>query len=202
MKRSKGSETAIVPAERVESAILVIRGQRVMLDSDLAAIYGTSTKRLNEQVTRNAGRFPEDFVFRLSREESELLRSQFATSRRAHGGRRYVPRVFTEHGAVMLASVLNTQIAVRASVEVVRAFVQLRGLLASNADLARKIDEMEKRYDAQFKVVFDAIRELMERPDPAALPQGAEEGSKKRIGFQVRERRFAYRVRRAGKART
>jgi hypothetical protein len=180
----------LVPAERIASAIHVIRGHRVMLDSDLATLYGVSTKRLNEAVGRNLRRFPEDFSFQLSSEESAALRSQISTSKAAaratglryqtgtsntpgRGGRRYLPHAFTEHGAVMLASVLNSQVAVAASIQVVRAFVQLRGILATHAELARKLDQLERRYDARFRVVFAAIRQLMEPPPP----------ERKRIGF-------------------
>ena len=144
-----------------------------MLDEDLAEIYGVTTKRLNEQVRRNKGRFPEDFMFRLTKEEFANLRSQFATSR--WGGRRYPPNAFTEHGAVMLASVLNSPIAIEASIQVVRAFVRLREMLASHKDLARKLAALERKYDQQFQVVFDAIRKLMKPPPDKPKP---------RIGFE------------------
>ena len=160
--RSKTSG-AIIPAERIEHSILVIRGEKVMLDADLAALYGVTTKRLNEQVKRNHGRFPQDFMFQLSaRERAEVVancdhlqRLKFAPS---------LPYPFTEHGAIMAANVLKSKRAVQVSILVVRAFVRLRRLLASHAELARKLAALEKRYDAQFKVVFDAIRELMEPP--------------------------------------
>ena len=158
----------VVPIERIEQIILLIRGQKVMLDADLAALYRVSTKRLNEQVKRNRHRFPEDFMFQLTSAEARALRSQFATSNGGRGGRRTRPYAFTEHGAVMLASVLNSRVAVQASVQVVRTFVRLRRLLAGHAALARKLDALEKRYDAQFKVVFDAIRQLM---TPETRPQ-------------------------------
>jgi len=167
-------ESSIIPAERIEHSIIVIREKKVMLDSDLAEIYGVTTKRLIEQVKRNIGRFPEDFMFQLTFQEVAILRSQFATS--SWGGRRYMPYVFTEHGAVMLATVLNSDTAIQASIQVVRAFVKLRQLLASNADLARKVNALEKKYDSQFAMVFKAIRELMEPP---------EKGKKKRIGFRT-----------------
>ena len=160
--------------ERIASAIHVVRGRRVMLDADLAVLYGVATRRLNEQVKRNRGRFPEDFMFRLLPEEAVSLKSQFATSSGGWGGRRKLPNVFTEHGAVMLASVLNSATAVDSSVHVVRAFVRLRMMLEANAELARKLDALEARYDAQFRVVFQAIRELM-APPPS---------TRKRIGFQ------------------
>jgi hypothetical protein len=152
-----------IPPERIERRILLIRGQKMMLDADLAELYGVTTKRLNEQVKRNVQRFPSDFMFTLTKEESKILRSQFATSS-SWGGRRYNPLAFTEHGALMLASVLNSPQAVEASIFVVRAFVKLREMLASHRDLARRLDAMEKKYDAKFKVVFDAIRELMSPP--------------------------------------
>jgi hypothetical protein len=156
----------------IESRILLIRGHRVMFDSDLALIYGISTKRLNQQVRRNLDRFPADFGFQLTSKEVRILRSQSATS--SWGGRRYLPFVFTEHGALMLASVLSSRTAVQASIQVVRAFVRLRELLSNHEELARRVHELEARYDGQFKVVFDAIRQLMESvPDPP----------KRRIGF-------------------
>jgi hypothetical protein len=135
-----------------------------MLDSDLAALYGVTTKRLNQQVHRNNDRFPGDFMFQLTAQEAENLKLQTATSRLGWGGRRKPHNVFTEHGAVMLASVLNSPAAIAVSIQVVRAFIQLRGLLASHRELARRLDELESKYDSQFKVVFQAIRELMEPP--------------------------------------
>jgi len=161
-----------VPVERIEKSILLIRGQKVMLDADLAELYGVTTKRLNEQVKRNIDRFPKDFMFQLNDKEFKNLRSQFATSNLAK--RRTPPYAFTEHGAVMLASVLNSDVAVNASIQVVRAFVRLRRLLESHESLARKLDQLEKKYDSQFKVVFEAIRQLMK---PPAKDQ-------KRIGFR------------------
>lgn len=158
-------QEALIPIERIERKIYVIRGERVMLDSDLAEIYDVTTKRFNEQVKRNLNRFPEDFMFQLTKEEYESLRSQIATSKTGRGGRRYLPYVFTEHGAIMAANILNSERAVEASVQVVRAFVKLRQMLASNAELAKKVEALEKKYDAQFKVVFDAIRKLMLPPD-------------------------------------
>lgn len=146
-----------------------------MLDADLASLYGVTTKRLNEQVKRNRTRFPDDFIFQLTGQEVANLKSQFATSSLEWGGRRKLPNAFTEHGAVMLASVLNSPVAVQASIQVVRAFVQLRGLLATHAELARQLDELERKYDAQFRVVFEAIRELMQ---PLPSPR------RKQIGFQ------------------
>lgn len=150
-----------IPVERVEGVIVLIRGEKVILDSDLAALYGVSTTRLNEQAKRNKHRFPSDFLFRLTKSEWESLISQFARSKSARGGRRKLPYVFTEHGAIMAANVLNSDRAVEASVQVVRAFIKLRNMLASHTELARKLDELEKKYDHKFKTVFNAIRQLM-----------------------------------------
>lgn len=150
-----------VPIERIERAILVVRGQKVMLDADLAALYSVTTKRLNQQFRRNQVRFPDDFAFQLSPEEFEILKSQFATSSSNWGGRRYPPVAFTGHGAVMLASVLNSDVAIETSVKVVRAFIRLREMLAAHKDLSRRLDELERKYDGQFVAVFDAIRGLM-----------------------------------------
>jgi len=151
------------PMERVADRILSIRGHRVMLDADLAELYGVATKRLNEAVRRNAARFPEDFMFRLMPDEAESLRSHYATSK-GRGGRRYIPYAFTELGVAMLSSVLNSERAVQVNVAIMRAFVRLRELAASHKDVHRRLDEMEGKVDRQFKVVFDAIRALMEPP--------------------------------------
>src|SRR4051794_15904393 len=162
VEKMRRSSFISVPTERIERAILVIRGQRVMLDADLAAIYVVTTKRLNEQFRRNKSRFPPDFAFQLSTVEFQNLRSQFATS--SWGGRRYTPTAFTEHGTVMLANVLNSATAIAASVELVRAFIRLRELFAAHKDLHLRLDELEAKYDKQFAVVFDAIRKLMAPP--------------------------------------
>ena len=183
------NELAHARTDGIQSLILTIRGQRVMLDSDLARIYGVTTIRLNEQLRRNAERFPIDFAFQLTREELANLRSQFAISS-LHGGRRYLPWVFTEHGAIMLASVLNSPIAVDASVRVVRAFVFLREQLLVNRELAKKFSELEKRvegHDESIAALFEAIRRLLEPPD--------ESGEKKEMGFHIREQATPYRVR-------
>ncbi len=168
--------------ERIETLILLIRGHKVLLDADLAVLYGVTTKRLNEQVRRNRARFPTDFMFQLTSEEAESLRSQIATSKQGRGGRRYAPYVFTEQGVAMLSTVLNSERAIQVNIEIMRAFVRLRQILASNAQLARKLDALEKKYDAQFKVVFQAIRELMTPPEP----------NKRKIGFLVKERAARY----------
>ena len=156
----------LIPVDAIQNRILLIRGQRVMMDYDLASLYGVTTARLNEQVRRNAERFPEDFMFQLGKQEFAALMSQIATSNSGRGGRRKLPHAFTEPGAIMAASVLSSPRAVEVSVQVVRAFVRLRELLASNVALARKLAALEKKYDAQFKIVFDAIRELMTPPEP------------------------------------
>jgi len=173
--KSKKAEV-LVPVERIERVILLIRGEKVILDADLAALYGVTTKRFNEQIRRNLGRFPSDFMFQLTAEEFAVLRSQFATSNAGRGGRRYPPYAFTEHGALMAANVLSSERAEAASVMVVRTFVRLREFLVSHAELAHKLKEMEKQYNSQFKEVFAAIRALMAPPEPR------ERG---RIGFQI-----------------
>ncbi len=164
-----------VSVAHVEKSIVVIRGERVILDSDLANLYMVETRALIQAVKRNAKRFPKDFLFQLKRKELGALRSQFVISK-GRGGRRSLPYAFTEHGAVMAANVLNSDRAVEASVEVVRAFVRLRQILASHTELARRLNEVEQRYDQQFKVVFRAIRALMRPPVP----------KRKTIGFQLR----------------
>lgn len=161
-----------MPIERIAQKIYVIRGERVIIDSDLAKIYGVTTARLNQQVRRNADRFPADFMFELTADEHAALMLQFATSKKGRGGRRKLPLVFTEHGALMAANVLNSKRAVEASVQVVRAFVRMRNMLASNAELAKKIEALESKYDSHFKVVFEAIKKLMMPPAMVAgLPQ-------------------------------
>jgi hypothetical protein len=165
--------SALLAPQALAGRILVIRGQRVLLDSDLAQLYEVKTKRFNEQVGRNPGRFPPDFMFRLTQEEFDSLRSQFATSNR--GGRRYLPMAFTEHGAIMAASVLNSDRAVEMSVYVVRAFVQLRELLVDHKALADKLAELERRvthHDNSLAEVIAAIRALMAQPKPASRPIG------------------------------
>ncbi len=167
-----------IPVEQVENAILLVRGEKVILDSDLAALYDVETRSLVQAVKRNSERFPSDFMFQLSRKESDSLRSQSVISK-GRGGRRYLPYVFTEHEAIMAANVLNSKTAVQASVQVVRAFIRLRQMLASNAELARKLSEIERKYDAQFKVVFDAIRQLMTPPQPQRRQIGFAKTTKK-----------------------
>ena len=161
----------------VEGRILLVRGHKVLLDTDLAQLYGVSVKRLNEQVKRNAERFPPDFMFRLRPAETKILRSQIATSSAGHGGRRYLPFAFTEHGAIMAASVLNSPRAIEMSVFVVRAFVRLREMLATNRELAEKLRQLERRletHDEAIQEIFDAIKRLMQ-PDEV----------RKQIGFHA-----------------
>ena len=174
---------AIVPIEVIEKKILLIGGQKVMLDSDLATLYGVTTKRLNEQVRRNVKRFPVDFMYQLSREEFESLRSHFATSS-SWGGRRTLPYAFTEQGIAMLSSVLNSERAIEVNIQIMRAFVKLREMIATHKDLSRKLAELEKKYDGQFQIVFEAIRQLIEQP----------EKPKRKIGFIARERQAVYRT--------
>ncbi|MBW2109010.1 MAG: ORF6N domain-containing protein [Deltaproteobacteria bacterium] len=173
-----------VPVERVERTILLIRTQKVILDADLSKLYGVTTKRLNEQVKRNRGRFPEDFMFQLTTEEKaevvancdHLSQLKFSPA---------LPYAFTEHGAIMAASVLNTQRAIEASIFVVRAFVKLREVLATHKELTRKLAELERHlqdHDEQIQAIFEAVHQLMQPP----------EGSRKKIGFVVKDPRAAY----------
>jgi hypothetical protein len=155
------ADKLLVPAERIEHAILVLRGQKVMLDSGLAALYEVPVKALNQAVKRNLDRFPEDFMFQLSQEEATSLRSQSVTSKAGRGGRRTEPYAFTEQGVAMLSSVLRSQRAVHVNIEIMRAFVRLRQMLQQNTELARKLAALERKYDGQFKMVFEAIRDLM-----------------------------------------
>lgn len=161
------------PIERIARAILLVRGQKVLLDADLAALYGVSTKALNQAVRRNPQRFPPDFMFQLEVDETHSLRSQIVTSS-SHGGRRTRPLAFTEQGVAMLSSVLRSPRAVAVNVEIMRAFVELRRVLESTAGLSRRLDALERKYDSQFKGVFDAIRQLM---TPTTRPA-------KQIGFK------------------
>jgi hypothetical protein len=163
-----------IPVERIESSIYIIRGEKVMLDRDLAALYGVTTKSLKQAVRRNSGRFPDDFMFELGDTEFEDWRSQFVTSEADRRGLRYAPMAFTEQGVAMLSSVLRSKRAIAVNVEIMRTFVRLRRMLASNAELARKLNDLEKKYDRQFKIVFDAIRQLMIPPEP----------KRKSIGFR------------------
>jgi ORF6N domain len=163
-KETHMSKTHLISIEKIEKAIYFIRGEKVMLDRDLAHLYEVETKTLNRAVKRNLQRFPLDFMFQLTEDEAEILRCQIGTSSKGHGGRRYLPYVFTEQGVAMLSSVLNSERAISVNIEIMRAFVKLRQLLASNTELARRLDKLEGKYDKQFKIVFDAIRKLMATP--------------------------------------
>ena len=175
----------LVPLDPIAQRILLIRGHRVMLDSDLAELYEVPTKRLNEQVRRNIKRFPPDFMFQLTPEEFDSLRSHFATLKTGRGQlRKYLPGAFTEQGVAMLSGVLNSNRAIDVNVAIMRAFVKLREFALTHKELSRKLNELEKKYDAQFRVVFDAIRQLMAQPEP----------KKKKIGFTVRERTAQYKT--------
>lgn len=170
---TKNKATGLMPVEHIARSILILRRQRVLLDRDLATIYGVSTGRLNEAIKRNAARFPEDFMFQLTEEEIHNLRSQTAIS--SWGGRRYRPFVFTEYGAIQAANVLRSTRAVEMSLYVVRAFVQLREMLASNKELAQRLDELERRlvtHDQAITGILKAIRELMNPPEPKRRPIG------------------------------
>ena len=171
----------IVPRERIERYIFLIRGQKIMLSTHLADLYGVEPRALIQAVRRNVERFPKDFMFQLTQAEWHNLKSQIVIS--SWGGlRRATPYAFTEQGVAMLSTVLRSKRAVRVNIEIMRAFVSLRRMLTSNEELARKLAALEKKYDAQFKVVFDAIRELMAPPTP----------KRRKIGFLVEEKAAAY----------
>ena len=168
------SET-VIPSERIEQSIFLIRGQKVMLSADLAGLYQVEPRALVQAVKRNIDRFPRDFMFQLSKEEFSNLKSQIVIS--SWGGlRRARPYAFTEQGVAMLSSVLRSKRAIRVNIEIMRAFVRLRQMLASHIELARKFEELEKKYDSKFKVVFDALRQLMVRPEPKRRPIGFRAG--------------------------
>lgn len=181
----------ITMIHRIEQAIRLYQGHKVMLDFDLASLYGVTTGALNRQVKRNRDRFPPDFVYEIDAQDVARLICQNGTSKPGRGGRRKPVLAFTQEGVAMLSSVLHSERAVRVNIEIMRAFVRLRSLLAAHAELARRLDEFEKRYDKQFRAVFDAIHQLMAPPAPP----------RKQIGFQVREKRAVYQVRRKGKLR-
>ena len=165
---------SLIPAEVIERKIYLIRGQKVMLDNDLAELYKVETRTLIQAVKRNTKRFPLDFMFQLNNQEVISLRSQIVISKTGRGGRRYLPYVFTEQGVAMLSSVLNSDRAIEVNIQIMRAFLKLREMIASHKDLAKRLDEIEMKYDEQFKVVFDAIREIMRPP----------ETKKRKIGFR------------------
>ena len=181
-KTSKPSHLPIL-AEAIERQILLIRGQKVMVSPHLAELYGVEPRALVQAVKRNLERFPEDFMFQLDSAEFSNLKSQIVIS--SWGGRRRAnPYAFTEQGVAMLSSVLRSKRAVQVNIQIMRAFVHLREMIATHKDLARKLEALEKKYDAQFKGVFDAIRQLMASPEP----------KEKKIGFRARERKARYRV--------
>jgi phage regulator Rha-like protein len=179
---------AIIPVGRIENSIFMIRGHRIILDSDLAVLYGVTTTRLNQQVKRNIERFPDDFMFQLTSEESESLRLKNATSNGKRGGRRYMPFAFTEHGAIMAASVLNTHRAVEVSVFVVRAFVKLRETLSTHKELVHKLTELEHRlegHDEAIQEIVEAIHQLMQ---PSQTEKQTEYSSEK-VGFRRKRKK-------------
>jgi hypothetical protein len=174
-----------VSARQIEQLILLIRGHKVMLDADLADLYGVETRVLLQAVKRNSNRFPTDFMFQLSAEEADSLRSQFVISKSSRGGRRYLPYAFTEQGVAMLSSVLHSDQAVEINIQIMRAFVRLREMILSNKDLARKLDALERRlqgHDVHIRSLFEAIRQLMAPPEP----------KKRKIGFLVEEKAARY----------
>jgi len=168
-------EQSIVHVDSIERSIVKIRGQRVLLDADLAILYGVETRTLIQAIKRNSARFPEDFMFQLNQEEFAHLRSQAVTSSK-WGGRRYLPYAFTEQGVAMLSSVLRSPSAIQVNIEIMRAFVQMRQMLASHSQMSRRLDAMEKNYDAQFKSVFDTINQLIAPSEP----------KQRRIGFHTK----------------
>ncbi len=174
--------STLIPMERIENAIYFIRSHKVILDRDLAALYDVETRVLKQAVKRNLDRFPTDFMFELSKEEFENWRSQFVTSKSDKMGLRHPPMAFTEQGVAMLSSVLRSKRAVQVNIEIMRAFVKLREILSTHKDLKRKLLALEKKYDEQFQIVFEAIRALMVE----------EEKPKRKIGFQVEEPKAKY----------
>jgi len=179
-----------IPAERIEKAIVLVREQKVMLDRDLAELYGVTTGNLNKAVKRNLDRFPPDFMFQLKQEEYESLRFQFGILKKGQHSK-YLPYAFTEQGVAMLSSVLRSKRAVNVNIEIMRAFVRLRQFLSAHKELKQKLEEMEMKYDEQFQVVFEAIRQLMTPPDPP----------RKRIGFEAKEAAAPYGKGKSGGAR-
>jgi hypothetical protein len=174
-------ERSLIPVERIERSILLIRGQKIMLSVHLAELYDVETRALNQAVKRNIIRFPGDFMFQLSEAEAQQLVSQNVIPHKKYFGGS-LPYAFTEQGVAMLSSVLNSERAIKVNIEIMRAFVRLRQILASNKELAKRLDELEKKYDAQFRVVFEAIRQLMKPPETKRRP----------IGFLVEEPKVPY----------
>ena len=174
--------TTTIPAERITSKIYLIRKQKVMLDRDLSELYGVEARVLKQAVRRNIDRFPKDFMFEMSKKELENWRSQFVISNQDKMGLRHPPMVFTEQGVAMLSSVLNSKRAIQGNIQIMRAFTQLRQMLLTHKDLKKKIESMEKKYDQQFQIVFEAIKQLLEE----------DEKPKKKIGFTVKEKQKSY----------
>jgi hypothetical protein len=174
-------EKSVIPVDQIENIILFIRGQKVILDKDLAQLYGVTTGNLNKAVKRNQDRFPQDFMFQLSLEEYKSLRFQIGILEKGQHSK-YLPNAFTEQGVAMLSGVLSSPRAVQVNIEIMRAFVRLRQMLLTHAELARKIEQMERKYDGQFKIVFEAIRQLMA---PPVKP-------KRKIGFYLKEKQARY----------
>jgi hypothetical protein len=196
-KPEEEPEKSLVPQELIIESILIIRGQKVLLDSNLAMLYGIETGNLNKAVQRNIDKFPVDFMFQLTKEEYETLRfqigrsnlrSQIATSkfRDPRGGRRFLPYAFTEHGALMAATVLNSPKAVAMSVIIIRTFINLRNILMQHKDLRKKLEQLEAKYDENFSVVFKAIRKLMEEPKPKPELESGSAKEKKQFGFSTK----------------
>lgn len=190
--------------QAIEPLILTVRGQKVILDAELAGIYGVTTKAFNRAVKRNAERFPSDFVFHLTTEEYESLRCQIGTSKSMRGGRRYLPYAFTEHGAIMAATILNTPRAAQMSVFVVRAFIRMRQMLLAQKDLARKLVELEKKLTARLDIhetaITEVLRQIMRLLSPP--PESKPETPKKRIGFLVEEPHVPYKSSKRSKMET
>jgi hypothetical protein len=170
----------IIPVENITGLIYLIRGKKVMLDRDLAALYGVETKRLKEQVKRNIERFPEDFMFELTKEETENLRSQIATS--SWGGTRYSPMAFTEHGVLMISSVLKSDKAIQVNIQIMRAFTRLRHLIWDNEELRKELENLREETDGKFRIVFETLEQLLTVESKPA----------KKIGFEVKEKKAAY----------
>lgn len=180
-KTTVAKRSLVISAEQVERCILLVRGQKVMLDSDLAALYGVETFNLNKAMKRNLDRFPADFMFQLSKEEAAALTFQTGSSNPGRGGRRYLPYVFTEQGVAMLSSVLRSKRAVQVNIEIMRAFVRLRDILAAHKELAKKLEELESKYDSQFRVVFETIRQhIAPTLNPPRKPIGFQQSSKEK----------------------
>lgn len=169
------NQLTTLPEERIENKIYLVRGKKVMFDRDLAELYLVDTKNLNKAVKRNKDRFPDDFMFQLSLEDSNILRFQFGTSSGSHGGSRYLPYAFTEQGIAMLSSILHSKRAIMVNIQIMRTFTKLREMLANNKELRQKIEQMEQKYDQQFNVIFEAIKSIVS-PD---------EKPKSNIGFRT-----------------